>query len=172
MRGWKRWLTVAVLGAMISETSCRQKPRGVLVQDSERRRVEVACDASGHCSFSQVGGPQPTAPGELAVHATGVVLSLCNVPPTADSTVDPRDCRPLRCDRDEECPPAHGLQHAPCIRGLCVEADQTLTQGDVVVLCLAGTGLRKDDDPTQIDRYALAVNSGEPPRVPKPCLQP
>jgi hypothetical protein len=39
------------------------------------------------------------------------------------------------------------------------------------MLCLAGTGLGRET-PAQVERYALALNCGNPCRIPTPCAQP
>jgi hypothetical protein len=78
------------------------------------------------------------------------------------------DCRPLICSNDGECPPVHGLETGACVGSLCVNPANSLIAEDAVMLCLAGTGVGHEK-PAQVERYALALNCGEPCAVPAPC---
>ena len=86
-------------------------------------------------------------------------------------TDTPAQCRPLVCQDDKDCPPAHGLGHGTCVNGLCTEPANAISAADAVLLCLAGTGWGKGS-PEQVERYALALNCGTPCKIPSPCRQP
>jgi hypothetical protein len=57
------------------------------------------------------------------------------------------------------------------VNGLCTEPSQPLGVTDAVMLCLAGTGTGHGSA-QQAERFAMALNCGEPCRIPSPCRQP
>ena len=148
------------------------RPTEFALTDTEGRQIVASCDQQLACRLTQKGGPREPAPkSELVVYAPGKVMSVCAVGPE-QKPESPSDCRPLVCRADQDCPPAHGIAHGTCLKGLCVEpAVIAATVEDAVMLCLAGTGLGKSSQ-LQTERYALGVNCGSPCKVPTLCRQP
>jgi hypothetical protein len=101
--------------------------------------------------------------------ATSRLVGICDT--KSGQQPLPFDCRALRCQADADCPPLHGMKDGQCLNQHCADAAEPLTAGDSIMLCLAGTGLGRSS-PTQIERYALALNCGAPCTVPTPCEKP
>ncbi len=162
------------LGALLAAAvviGC-SRPIEFKLTDTEGRQIAASCDKKLECRLTQKAGPREAAPkSELMVYAPGKVVGVCAVA-EGQKPESPSDCRPLVCRTDAECPPAHGIAHGTCLKGLCVEAAvAAATVEDAVMLCLAGTGLGKSSQ-IQTERYALAVNCGSPCKVPALCRQP
>jgi hypothetical protein len=148
------------------------RPSEFALADTEGRQIVASCDKKLACRLAQRAGPREAAPkSELVLYAPGKVVGVCAVAPE-QKPESPSDCRPLACRADTNCPPAHGIAHGTCLKGLCVEpAQTTATVEDAVMLCLAGSGLGRTTQ-LQTERYALAVNCGSPCKVPALCRQP
>jgi hypothetical protein len=155
----------------IAAVGCSRPSEHALV-DTEGRQIVARCKADLACRIEQKSGPREPAPkSELVVFGPGKVVGVCAVTP-GQKPDSPSDCRPLICRGDAECPPAHGLNHGTCLKGLCIEPSRTAaTVEDAVMLCLAGTGLGRSTQ-LQTERYAMAVNCGSPCKVPALCRQP
>jgi hypothetical protein len=157
------------LGA-VAAPGCRRVSQRVL-HDTEGRVFDARCDRKQQCTLHQTAGPKVSDDQrEVVLKTTGRLVGVCSTAPASEPKA-PSDCRALACDRDQDCPPAHGIKDGNCVNGLCVEPAGTLTATDAVMLCLAGTGLGRDG-PNQVARYAMAVNCGAPCVVPAPCRQP
>jgi hypothetical protein len=141
------------------------------LQDSEGRRFSAKCERSGECSLSQLGGAKrQDGKTELALTHTGRLVGICDV--TAGHAPDgPMDCRPLVCQTDADCPPAHDLKNGQCMNALCTDPALPIVSADSIMLCLAGSGLG-NEQARQVERYALGLNCGSPCKVPAPCRQP
>ncbi len=112
----------------------------------------------------------PNRDEQFTIERKGYLVAVC--PGSATSAEVPiAQCRGLVCRADQECPPAHGLKQGTCINGLCIEPSNSIGPDDAIMLCLAGTGVG-DSLPSQIERFALGLNCGEPCKVPTPCKQP
>ena len=112
----------------------------------------------------------PNRDALFTIERKGYLVAVC--PGSATSAEVPiAQCRGLVCRTDQECPPAHGLKQGTCISGLCIEPSNSIGPDDAIMLCLAGTGAG-DSKPSQIERFALGLNCGEPCKVPTPCRQP
>ena len=163
---------LACLSTLVALTAlaCRKNPEFSL-QDSEGRRFLLRCDQDLECRLEQQSGPREAASKtEVRIHMPGKVTGVCAVAPGKDLE-SPSDCRPLVCQSDAQCPPAHGMAHGTCLGRLCIEPSQpSATVDDAVMLCLAGTGLGRKSQ-LQTERYAMAVNCGSPCKVPAPCWQ-
>ena len=133
-------------------------------RDTEGQRYTARCGDQG-CTLSV----PPAASAAASLRATGRIVGVCRHAGTRTDT--PAQCRPLVCQGDKDCPPAHGLEHGTCVNGLCTEPANTLSSDDAVMLCLSGTGWGQGS-PTQVERYALALNCGTPCKIPTPCRQP
>jgi hypothetical protein len=155
--------------ATIFLSACRNVSTREL-RDSEGRTFVAECDRRGNCKLERRSHqPQSDAKAGLALYAPGRVVGICDVADGADPE-SPSDCRPLICENDESCPPAHDLPHGSCLDGVCIDASNELSVPDAVMLCLAGTGLGRTR-PEQIERFAMAQNCGTPCAIPKPCRQ-
>jgi hypothetical protein len=153
---------------MLSVAACRED--GVRrSKDTEGRSFEVTC-AGERCTLKLVGQPAGTDPSQVVLSHAGRLVGACDVP-SPDSTPQDSDCRALACSSEQDCPPLYGLEQGQCLNGLCIDAANPLGPADAVMLCLAGTGLGRKA-PIQIERYALALNCGNPCRIPGPCRQP
>lgn len=137
--------------------------REFVAKDTERRAFSVLCPEGSECHIvaaktSASDRPVPT------LSRAGRVIGVC------DSSDGAYDCRPLSCESEDDCPHERD-RVVECSRGFCVQPDRAYTREDVVMLCLAGTGVGHDLA-VQRERYARALESGEPPRVPGGCSSP
>lgn len=150
---------------MIATLGCSRDER--IFQDSEGRHYTARCSEKG-CALS----PRPAASASSpppALRAGGRIVGVCQHAAARTDTL--AQCRPLVCQADRDCPPAHGLEHGACVNGLCTEPANAVSAEDAVMLCLSGTGWG-EGSPAQVERYALALNCGTPCKIPAPCRQP
>jgi|SRR5450432_1970334 hypothetical protein len=139
--------------------------------DTEGREFSAKCERSGVCTLTQSSGPKrEDGKTAFALLQTGRLVGICDVEPGQAPSV-PSDCRALVCQSDADCPPSHGLKNGQCLNALCADPAQALEPPDSVMLCLAGSGLGRDQA-RQVERFALGLNCGSPCRVPAPCRQP
>jgi hypothetical protein len=158
------------LGLLVAP-GCRRVSQRVL-RDTENRALSARCDRDQHCTLEQTAGPTVGEQANaLVLRSVGALVGVCNTAPSASEPGSPSDCRPLVCQTDADCPPSHGAKDGSCVNSLCREPSNPLTVDDAVMLCLAGTGLGKDL-PDQVARYAMALNCGQPCKIPTPCRQP
>lgn len=171
--GWA--VTAACLVTLVS---C-SRTRRLELHDTEGRFFSASCAQGAACKIVPKGGPTSAgADGASArsstLHASlrsnGRLIAVCGQP-AGMGPLEVRDCRALVCAKNDDCPPAEGMSRGTCVNGWCIEPSHTISPDDAVFLCLAGTGLGRDS-PRQLERYALAVNCGEPCRVPAVCRQP
>ncbi len=160
------WLLLALCALTLS---CERRSERVL-KDSERRTFTAHCNPEGACTFEQKAGPRRAGKASQELLTGGRLVGICDVAP-GEALAGPFDCRPLRCEADSDCPPAHELRDGQCLNHWCSDPAGPLSVQDSVMLCLSGTGLGRES-PAQIERYALALNCGSPCRVPTPCAQP
>lgn len=146
-----------------------QKSGPRLLHDTEGRTFEATCTAQGPCKFSQKSGPQRAEKPTQTLMLGSRLVGLCDVKEDAPPQY-PFDCRPLNCQSDAECPPLHGMKDGQCLNGHCSDPAEAIGVQDSIMLCLAGTGLGRET-PAQIERYALALNCGNPCKIPAPCAQ-
>ena len=153
-------LVVFVFACSRSET--------VQLKDTEGRSFTASLKVSEVVSATQ--NEPPNRDERFTIERKGHLVAVCpGLAPSARSTI--ARCRALVCRTDQECPPAHGLKQGTCINGLCIEPSNSIGPDDAIMLCLAGTGVG-DSSPSQIERFALGLNCGEPCKVPTPCRQP
>jgi hypothetical protein len=163
-------LVLLLVAAEVLLPGCRSVSKRTL-EDTEGRAFEARCDREQNCTLKQTSGPTVGgAATEVVLRSPGALVAVCNVAPASEPE-SPSDCRAIECDRDEQCPPGHGIKHGHCVNGLCREPANRLTVDDAVMLCLAGTGLGRSSE-QQVARYAMALNCGTPCSVPTPCRQP
>ncbi len=156
------WLLLAAGCDSVSERS---------VSDTEGRTFNARCERSGACTFTQASGAKrEDGKSAQSLLQTGRVIGICDVEP-GHAAGPPEDCRALVCQKDSDCPPAHGLKDGQCMNALCTDQAQPLVASDSAMLCLAGSGLGREQ-PRQIERFALGLNCGSPCKVPAPCRQP
>ena len=142
------------------------------VSDTEGRTFVANCERTGACTFTQASGMKRTdGKTAQALLQTGRLIGICDVEAGHASPAPADDCRPLVCQKDSDCPPAHGLKDGQCMNALCTDQAQPLVATDSVMLCLAGSGLGRAQ-PRQVERFALGLNCGSPCKVPAPCRQP
>jgi len=141
-----------------------------IVRDSERRTFEATCDGQAPCKFSQKSGPQRIEKATQTLMLGSRLVGICDVK-EGEAPQYPFDCRPLSCDSDSDCPPLHGMKDGQCLNKHCADPAEPIGVQDSIMLCLAGTGLGRET-PEQIERYALALNCGNPCKIPAPCGQP
>ena len=140
------------------------------LKDSEGRTFQATCSPEGDCKLEQKSGPKRAEKPEQVLSWEGRLVGICDV--AESKQVDGAfDCRPLSCETDKDCPPAHGMKDGQCLNRRCSDPAQEVASRDAIMLCLSGTGLGRET-PSQIERYALALNCGKPCRVPAPCAQP
>ena len=155
---------------LVTSAGCKSTSERRLL-DSEGREFSAKCERSGECTLSQVAGAQrKDGKTALALTSTGRLVGICDAQP-GHAPEGPSDCRPLVCQTDADCPPAHGLKNGQCLNALCTDPAQPLAPADSIMLCLAGSGLG-NEQARQVERYALGLNCGTPCKVPAPCRQP
>jgi hypothetical protein len=166
-----RWTACGALGLLCGLGGCKSVSERKL-QDTEGREFLAKCQrSSGECTLSQTSGQKPEgAKTDLALSRAGRLIGICNVAPN-EGPETPADCRALVCQADTDCPPSHGLKDGQCMNALCTDPAQPLVSPDSVMLCLAGSGVGRDQT-RQVERYALGLNCGTPCKVPAPCRQP
>ena len=140
------------------------------LRDSEGRSFEAKCSPEGACSIEQQSGARRAGKPAQALLSAGRLVGICDVKAAGDQPAT-HDCRPLVCETDADCPPAHGMKDGQCLNQRCSDPAEAISVKDSILLCLAGTGLGRDT-PAQVERYALALNCGTPCRVPMPCQKP
>jgi hypothetical protein len=142
----------------------------LVLRDTEGRTFAATCEPSGACKLTRKTGKSLREDqSELALYMPGRVVGICDVAAGAAPTL-PSDCRPLSCQGDDDCPPGHGLARGHCLSGICIEPANAVAVADAVMLCLAGTGLGRESA-SQVERFALAQNCGNPCVIPRPCRQ-
>jgi hypothetical protein len=158
-------------GALLAGTEgCKSFSERALA-DTEGRSFSARCERSGACTLTQSSGAKRSdGKTAQALLLTGHIMGVCDVEP-GQAPGAPSDCRALVCQSDNDCPPNHGLKDGQCLNALCTDAAQPLNSTDSVMLCLAGSGLGRDQ-PRQVERFALGLNCGTPCKVPAPCRQP
>ena len=155
----------AVLGG-----GCRTQTDRTL-RDTEGRQFSAQCAAGKSCVVKQTSGaPAPSGQPAVLLRSPGRLIGVCTAAEGAEPQT-PAECRALVCAGDDACPPAQGMKEGQCVNGLCTEPSHRLGVADAVMLCLAGTGVGRDSA-HQVERYAMALNCGEPCRIPSPCRQP
>jgi hypothetical protein len=162
--------TACVLAALATTASCKSVSERQLL-DTEGRAFTARCERSGVCTLTQTAGAK-RADGKSAeaLLQTGRLVGICDVEP-GEPPGAPSNCRALVCQSDSDCPPNHELKDGQCLNALCVDSALPLGSSDSVMLCLAGTGLGRDQ-PRQVERFAMGLNCGTPCKVPAPCRQP
>jgi hypothetical protein len=134
------------------------------LKDTEGRVYTAACSEDG-CKIQ--GPPSNKGSIEYTLETSGRIVGICEADQRSQAKRADR-CRPLVCDTDDACPPAHGLEHGACVNRLCTEPANATAVADAVMLCLAGTGWGQGSA-AQVERYALALNCGSPCQIPAPC---
>ena len=165
--GWDSTRRIALLSSWLGGVACNQDG-GLRLKDTEGRQFEAQCKNKS-CELTRVDGSDAEKQRAVLSH-TGRLVGVCNV---HSSGVKPRDfdCRALECSSQKDCPPLYGQEEGDCLNGLCIDPANEFAPADAVMLCLAGTGLGREA-PMQVERYALALNCGNPCRIPNPCRQP
>lgn len=154
---------------LLAAGGCKQKS-ALRLTDSEGREFQARCGGGAGCTLEQRSGPKAEAKPAATLRMPGRLIGVCDLVPGTEPE-SPADCRPLTCKDDDSCPPAQGLERGQCVNGLCTEPAHPMGVADAVMLCLAGTGIGHDSA-KQAERYAMALNCGEPCRIPSPCRQP
>lgn len=134
------------------------------MKDSEGRSFAVSCKVRGGCRVVASGNADSGTKPALTLRTDGRVLGVC------ERDGSPATCRPFLCDSDEDCPAVDGVVRS-CSRAVCAEPERALSRTDVVMLCMAGTGVGYEQ-PLQRERYAAALASGESQSLPTGCRSP
>ncbi len=159
-------LVVAALAALAFGCNTAQS-----FTDTEGRTFNVECK-DDHCEYRLAATapsgdaaktpPPPANSPSAALRSTGHLLAVCDSP-----TGNTADCRAVTCK--DKCPSTADGANFTCERGLCVSGAE-LTRDDVLLLCLAGTGVKRNA--RHAARMALAHSCGTPCQVPAACRQP
>jgi hypothetical protein len=134
------------------------------VKDTEGRVLSMTCTEKAGCSVAPSKDAGSKGGAALTLRTDGRVLGVC------ERDGPPITCRPLLCESDADCPTVDGIART-CARSLCSEPSRKLSQVDVVMLCMAGTGVGYDEA-LQRERYATALASGESQSLPAGCRTP
>jgi hypothetical protein len=162
--------SIALLPLLLGVAAC-QKGGPRTLHDSEGRTFEARCPADGPCKIEQKSGSKRADKPAQTLLAGGRLVGVCDVATPTDAPEGPYECRPLSCQLDHDCPPLHGMKDGQCLNQHCGDAAEAIGVQDAIMMCLAGTGVGRTSS-AQIERYALALNCGEPCKVPSPCQQP
>ena len=155
-RGYHAVLCLAAVGC--------QRDGSFEMKDTEGRVFALTCTENTGCSVAAPMGPgTKTGPG-LTLRTDGRLLGVC------ERDGQPISCRPLLCEEETGCPTVDGVARA-CERSLCSKPERALSQVDVVMLCMAGTGVGYNQA-LQRERYATALASGESQSLPAGCRKP
>lgn len=164
-----RLARLSTAALLLAPIAC-QKGGPRLIHDSEARTFEATCPAEAPCKLTQKSGKKRADKPAQTLLTESRLVGVCDV---AEGTAPdgPFDCRPLSCTSDSDCPPLHGMKDGQCLNKRCADPAEAVKVQDAIMLCLAGTGTGRETA-AQIERYALALNCGNPCRVPAPCQQP
>jgi hypothetical protein len=134
------------------------------IGDTEGRAFTATCKENAGCNLTPRKSTSTTSNTALTLRSDGRLLGVCerDGPPIA--------CRAIVCESDDDCPVVDGVVRT-CGNSLCSEPSRALSRTDVVMLCMAGTGLGHDQ-PLQRERYASALASGESQSLPAGCRKP
>lgn len=161
--------SVALVGVATCLWPGCKKETGRQLRDTEGRTFSADCPPQGECKLEQKSGPERVElPGQVLLVGSRLV-GVCDVKPGAPPQ-GPMDCRPLVCEKDADCPPAHGMKDGQCLNKRCSDPAEPIGIQDSIMLCLSGTGLGHDKQ-EQVERYAMALNCGKPCKIPQPCPQ-
>lgn len=149
--------------------ACHKADAGRTLRDSEGRTFSANCPPEGECKLQQKSGPQRVEKPSQVLLVGSRLVGVCDVK-EGEPPQGPMDCRPLVCEADADCPPAHGSKDGHCLNKRCSDPAGPIGVQDSIMLCLSGTGLGHDKQ-EQIERYAMALNCGKPCAIPKPCPQ-
>ena len=164
-----RRVGLSTVACLLLAVGC-QKGGPRIVRDSEGRTFEANCPAQAPCEFQQKSGPQRVEKPTQTLMLGSRLVGICDVK-AGEPPQYPFDCRPLGCQSDTDCPPLHGMKDGQCLNHHCSDPAEAVGVQDSIMLCLAGTGLGRET-PAQVERYALALNCGNPCKIPAPCPQP
>jgi hypothetical protein len=168
--GLWQFFSFGALAVLASSVGCKSTSERRLL-DTEGRQFTAKCQRTGECELTQTSGARrENGKTAVALSYVGRLIGVCDVVP-GQASETPADCRALVCQTDTDCPPAHGLKDGQCMNALCADPAQPVGPTDSVMLCLAGSGLG-NEQPRQVERYALGLNCGTPCKVPAPCRQP
>jgi hypothetical protein len=134
------------------------------MKDTEGRAFAIACSEAAGCTIAPHAAAGQHSGDALTLRTDGRVLGVC------ERNAQPISCRPLVCEADADCPSVDGVART-CTRSLCSEPSRKLTQTDVVMLCMAGSGVGYETA-FQRERYAVALASGESQSLPVGCRRP
>lgn len=134
------------------------------MKDTEGRAFAISCSEAAGCTVVPSTDAGQHSGAALALRTDGRVLGVCY------RDAQPISCRPLVCEADGDCPSVDGVGRT-CAHSLCSEPSRKLTQTDVVMLCMAGSGAGYDTT-LQRERYAVALASGESQSLPVGCRRP
>jgi hypothetical protein len=163
---WAHILCCA-LGPLLSV--CCDQPQETALRDTEGRRFVLTCHKAD-CTLAAAASKEGEALPAVQFKPTGRLQAVCSAANT-ERPPQASECRALVCKSDGDCPPDPGTPRGHCLNGLCVDPVSALGPDDAVMLCLAGTGLGRKR-PEQVERYAMALNCGDPCQIPRPCRQP
>jgi len=169
---WRRVASPLTASLLFACIGCSRAVR-LELKDTEGRNFTAKCDEYG-CKLHNAASPGDASTLEPLLFSPGRLVGVCEVRhgvPPGTEPLSPSTCRALICDGDDACPPPPGLKRGTCVNGLCTEPSHELRVEDAVMLCLAKTGTGRESA-VQVERYAMALNCGNPCRVPGPCLKP
>ena len=160
---------VAVPGLLLG--GCDRNRRELRLTDTEGRTFKATCEGSeAGCAYARISAPSVSKEqSEVRVESSGRLVGVCDAAP--GKPAEAGHCRALVCTSDADCPLLDGLASGHCLNGLCISPEKPLNASDAVLLCLAGTGLGRNA-PSQVARFAMALNCGKPCKIPSPCRQP
>lgn len=157
-------MVMTTLGAV----ACKDDRQLIELRDTEGRRFKALCDLEGTCKLKQSAGPKwPGDAAHFRLESPGRLVGICTLEEESEEVLG-SECRALTCDKGSNCPPLLGMKEGSCVAGHCVNATHDVTARDAVLMCLKGLGLGENTN-EQADRFALALNCGQPCQIPKVC---
>lgn len=134
------------------------------MKDTEGRAFNVTCKEAKGCSVAPRTTASATSVAALTLRSDGRVLGVC------DRDGPPISCRPLLCEADTDCPTVDGIVRT-CERSLCSEPSRPLSRTDVVMLCMAETGVGYEQA-VQREQYGTALAWEPSTPLPAGCRKP
>lgn len=141
-----------------------ERDGSVELKDTDGRALTVTCTETKGCSVAGRAASNATSMAALTIRSDGRLLGVC------DRDGPPITCRPLLCESDADCPTVDEVERT-CARSLCAEPSRPLSRTDVVMLCMAGSGVGFEQT-RQREQYGTALAWEPSTPIPAGCRKP
>jgi hypothetical protein len=163
-------LMLVALAAGTLSLGCRLRAEQT-IKDTLGRAFQLNCESGKECAIRLAQESSKNADKPVfRLTSSGRIVGVCGSP-AERAGHSPSACRPLVCTESSDCPKVSAAQQSLCSKGLCTEPNHSITSEDSVMLCLAETQVG-ENDASQMEKLALALNCGTPCKIPASCRQP